>query len=163
MNCVFLDIDGVLNSMPFYENKSTRELLDHPFDPENVLQLKKIIDATGARIVLTSSWRGGWDKDPANCTWEGKLLNELFDSIGISVYDKTVVSDKGRAWEIKEYLRTSPEKIQKYVIIDDNDFEWKKNRLARHVVLTSFNEGGLKEAHALKAIRLLHRKRFLPW
>lgn len=59
MKILFLDIDGVLNSYQFYENKSNQELVDNPFDTACVRHLKTIIDATDAKIVLTSTWRGG--------------------------------------------------------------------------------------------------------
>lgn len=160
MKIIFLDIDGVLNSMQFYENKTNENLLKEPFDQTNALHLKKIVEATDAKIVLTSTWRGGWEKDPEKCTLEGQLLNEFFSSLGISIYDKTDVLNTGRAREIKEYLKNSPEKISRYVILDDNDFQWKKNRLSRYVVQTDFNDGGLKEAHAQRAITILNRKRF---
>ena len=52
---IFLDVDGVLNSKPYCE-RTGREL-----NPENVRQLKEIVDATGARIVLSSTWKQIWD------------------------------------------------------------------------------------------------------
>ncbi|MDO4617572.1 MAG: HAD domain-containing protein [Lachnospiraceae bacterium] len=156
MKIIFLDIDGVLNSTQFYERKSNNELLEEPFDRNNALQLKRIVEATDAKVVLTSTWRGGWHKNPVLCTLEGKLLNQLFSSLGISIYDKTPVLKEGRAAEIKAYLESCPEKVSAYVIIDDNDFHWKKNGLARHVVQTDFENGGLKEEHADQSIAILN-------
>lgn len=59
---IFLDIDGVCNGF------STKEKCDQGpgqqsryitgVEPGKVALIKKIIDATGAKIVLSSSWRG---------------------------------------------------------------------------------------------------------
>ncbi len=158
MKIIFLDIDGVLNSTQFYEKKSNYELLEEPFDRNNALQLKKIVDETGASVVLTSTWRGGWDRNPVLCTLEGKLLNSLFASLEISIYDKTPVLPEGRAAEICQYLKSCRERITSYVIIDDNDFQWKQNGFSKHVVQTDFENGGLKEEHAVQAIEILNRR-----
>ncbi len=60
---VFLDFDGVLNSSEFaahqYRNNESaqdRMGLDL-FDPKAVECMNRIVDATGAKIVVTSSWR----------------------------------------------------------------------------------------------------------
>ena len=50
MKVVFLDIDGVLNSdSTLYENISLEDNL--------IMNLKELIDRTGAKIILSSSWR----------------------------------------------------------------------------------------------------------
>ncbi len=160
MKIIFLDIDGVLNSEQFYTDKTNKALLEEPFDRENALQLKKIADRTGAAIVLTSTWRRGWDPDPSLCTLEGRLLNELFASLDLRIFGKTDVLQRGRAEEIRSFLKSCPEKVTGYVIIDDNDFGWKKHHLSRHVVQTDFQNGGLKEEHAELAVQILNRRIF---
>ncbi len=158
MKIIFLDIDGVLNSMNFYKYKTSRQLIAEPLDRENGKFLKQIVDETDAKIVITSSWRGGWEKDPEKCTSEGKILNDFLGSFGLSIYDKTVVSGSGRAWEIKWFLQSCDEKVTDFVILDDNDYQWKKNGFAHNIVQTDFNDGGLKAEHAEKAIQILNRK-----
>ena len=59
---VFLDIDGVLNTEHYqgllqYQGKSWQDEYGAFFDPNAVKQLKRIIDATGADIVVESSWK----------------------------------------------------------------------------------------------------------
>lgn len=160
MKVIFLDIDGVLNSMEFYENKPESDLRHNPFDRKCVAVLKQIVDATDAKIVLTSSWRGGWDKDPSRCHLEGQLLNDIFAEYGFSVYDKTASLRSGRRpMEIKQYLETSGSAINNYVIIDDNDFGWKEFDMDSRLVLTDFQKGGLNTDHAAKAIKILNKKR----
>lgn len=161
MKFLFLDIDGVLNSADFYKNyedKTDEELRDMLFDPSCIACVKDIVDATGASIVLTSSWRDIWEKDPSECSYEGQLLNSVFSSFGLSIYDKTACLPGGRSAEIRHFMKTSGEKITGYVIIDDNDFGWKKAGLLKHVVQTDFMEGGLKIGHVPEAIRILNRR-----
>lgn len=59
---IFLDFDGVLNTEKYYCELKSKGLPSDDkygqlFDPEAVANLRKIIDATDARIVVSSSWR----------------------------------------------------------------------------------------------------------
>ncbi len=59
---IFLDFDGVLNTEKYYCELKSKGLPSDDkygqlFDPEAVSNLRKIIDVTGARIVVSSSWR----------------------------------------------------------------------------------------------------------
>lgn len=59
---LFLDFDGVLNT-EYYQNYLCYQGLAYQdeygafFDPETTKQLKRIIDATSAKIVIESSWK----------------------------------------------------------------------------------------------------------
>ena len=59
---IFLDFDGVLNT-EFYQNllisqgKPWGDENGAFFDPEAVMQLKHIVDATCADIIIESSWK----------------------------------------------------------------------------------------------------------
>lgn len=53
---IFLDIDGVLNSADHLDHtKHCNGYSD--ISPKKVKLLKKIVDRTGAEIVLSSTWR----------------------------------------------------------------------------------------------------------
>ena len=60
---IFLDIDGVLNHEDWYVNHigkyrdSFKEWWEECFDPECVKRVKHILEETGAKIVISSSWR----------------------------------------------------------------------------------------------------------
>lgn len=63
---IFLDIDGVLNSAQFLAENTNGEgviIVDGALDatahidPLRVARLNRLIDATGAEVVLSSSWR----------------------------------------------------------------------------------------------------------
>ena len=59
---IFLDFDGVLNTERHFaelkgQGQPFKDKYGPLFDPEAVENMKKIIDATGAQIVASSSWR----------------------------------------------------------------------------------------------------------
>ena len=57
---LFLDIDGVLNTKWWYtqmDRNTHKDKYGYAFDPNAVANLKKIIDETGADIVISSSWK----------------------------------------------------------------------------------------------------------
>ena len=57
MKIIFLDIDGVLNSIGWVERTKGTAYEDKEIDPSKVRLLKQIIDKTDAKIVLSSTWR----------------------------------------------------------------------------------------------------------
>lgn len=161
IDVLFLDIDGVLNSEDYFYSIPEDQLRDIPLDRRCVARVAHIVEETGAVIVLTSSWRGGWEKDPEKNRLEGQMLDKIFAEYGISIYDKTPVSPRGRRpAEIKEWMEACDESIRRYVIIDDYDFEWKKNKMYRHWVQTDFTGSGLTDEKAEEAIGLF-RKSFI--
>ena len=69
MKVIFLDIDGVLNSDEYIDRAKNSQGIERHIDIDKVKLLKKAIDETGAKTVLTSSWRNSKDI---------VLLRELF-------------------------------------------------------------------------------------
>ena len=62
MRIVFLDFDGVLNTAHYIHVMESRKLQCNDeygslFDPASVSYLRRIIDKTDAKIVVTSSWK----------------------------------------------------------------------------------------------------------
>jgi hypothetical protein len=62
MRIIFLDIDGVLNHPGTYcegapWRREAGELLPVPVAPECMARLNRLVAETGARIVISSSWR----------------------------------------------------------------------------------------------------------
>ncbi len=55
---IFLDIDGVLNSMPWLDAHGFGTL-----DPANIRILSRIVEATNAHLVISSDWRRFHDYD----------------------------------------------------------------------------------------------------
>ena len=67
---IFLDIDGVLNYRHFYETKShKRNVKKNGYDMcnqicrRNLFWLSLLCRLTKAKIVLSSTWRYGWNED----------------------------------------------------------------------------------------------------
>ena len=57
MKALFLDFDGVLNTEKYLALYGAEGVV---IDPARLELLKEIIDATGAKIVLSTSWREHW-------------------------------------------------------------------------------------------------------
>ena len=57
---IFLDIDGVLNTNWWYtqmDRNTPKDKYGYAFDPKAVANLKRIVEETGANIVISSSWK----------------------------------------------------------------------------------------------------------
>lgn len=145
---VFLDIDGVLN---VYGTKFGDEVWSSPLckgiSRHLVVLLNRITDATGARIVVSSSWRNS--NDPA-------VEVALFDA-GVTAYmtGRTGRAPMGcsyqRGWEIAEWLNEHPE-VQDYVVLDDETCDM--DNLPPYRIVDVVN--GLTEANVAEAIRILN-------
>ena len=118
--------------------------------------LKKIIDQTGAEIVLTSSWRNHLDSDSNKRDESGDYIQMLFEKYGIKIFGKT--EDFGqvtlRGKEVKAWL--SAHNIESFAILDDYAIGWED--LTQYVVKTNPRFGyGLEEQHIEKAVELLNK------
>ena len=111
MKYLFLDIDGVMNSAADWF--STELISDKPFE-----LLKKIIDETGSKIILSSSWRTGYKRGTCD------LLKQRLAEYGLSIEDVTPQSGR-RGKEIQEWLMAHDydENVDNFVILDDEDFD----------------------------------------
>lgn len=155
MKVIFLDIDGVLNHEEFFLTHID-EMEQFPVDPECVRRVKDIVDATGARIVLTSSWRMGWSRNPDEMDELCRRLVEIMAEYDLEIYDRTDWLRNGdRGLEIREWISNAPTKVERFVIIDDNDFHWKQRRLDAYWIQTDFSDGGLKEENVPRAVEIL--------
>jgi hypothetical protein len=155
MKVLFLDIDGVLNSR---EYDSGRSWVNGDFfiDETRLPLLKRVVEETGAKIVLSSTRREHWDADPTQCEEEGKYINECLARYGLSIYDKTDILGlfTERKGEIEKWL-SEHDDVERFAIVDDFCMMW--GRLEKFFVGTDRNEGrGLEERHVQKLIRILN-------
>lgn len=158
MKVIFLDVDGVLN------NAHTRETFeDYIFvSDDKILLLRKLIDKTGAKIVLSSSWRKGWrfkDNNPSCANEDVRLFNAL--ELKLKEYGIELMSYTGHFWhrgkEIDYWLKNwNGEKIESFTILDDMEREELEPN-ADHLVQTDLSTG-LTETHIIQAIKLLNGK-----
>lgn len=147
---ILLDIDGVLTS-PAYTLECRRERRRPNayemvwFDPACVKALRHIVDTTGAKIVLSSSWRELGDEKLHRLWTENGLPGELAGTTPPWALTKKEA--------IQAWIADHPD--DRYVILDDADlkmdFQVKPNP-----------EVGLTSEDADKAIEFLEKgKRYL--
>ena len=149
MKVVFLDIDGVLNSVA-YDRERTQA--DGNIDQSRLPLLKRLVEETGARVVLSSSWRKHWDRDSSLRDGIGSELDRTFLDAGVPLFDKTPEAGS-RAEEISLWLEAHPQ-AARCVILDDAFGGW--GALGPHVVKTDSRIGrGLEERHVAEAIKKL--------
>lgn len=164
MKTIFLDIDGVLNVD--YDDK---DQFGHIFREEYVQNLKEIIEKTGAKIVISSTWKDKGIERMLDLWKERQLPGEIIDitpdcvdvceSTNIVYYDQVK-----RGHEIKLWLDRHPE-VTQYAIFDDiQDF---LDEQQDYFVNCSTGEPvkpwklgipGLKEECKIKAINILNMK-----
>lgn len=153
MKVIFLDFDGVLNSNRYVRNCGHTGVV---IDPSKMLLLKRIVESTDAKIVLTTSWKEHWDKNPDRCDSSGVLINKIFDHYGLQIYDKTPVVKPDRENEILEWIVENPG-IENFVAIDDM---WLSAEFLKgHTVKTSAFKDALEEEHVQEAIEILTTKK----
>ena len=141
MKIIFLDVDGVLNSLQ--DGSFVRLRTD-----SHLKLLKQIVDVTGAKIVLSSSWRIGPTKARNN------LLKRL-EEYGLQIMDSTPVLSgaSSRGDEIRQWLNESKYEIESFVILDDEDD--MEEFTAKNLVQTN-TAVGLREKDASKCISMLN-------
>lgn len=110
MKVIFLDIDGVLNT------NSDREILN-----DKLKLLSELVSKTGADVVLSSSWRYGWNKPELNQPGTRIYrLKQLLKNNGIVIKD-TIGLDLTKSIQIKNYLNTNM--ISNYIVLDDEPID----------------------------------------
>lgn len=122
MDIIFLDIDGVMVS--YY---SVLAAMYTPFrqkaylDPRAMRALRRLVERTGAKIVIISSWRG--------CGEPYEWFKRRLRRNGTPVFGETdwlEDADHDRSDEIFHWIQGHD--VRRFVVLDDNDrFE---NRLA---------------------------------
>lgn len=110
MKILFLDVDGVLNS---YKTGGLYAL-----KKPCLRRLQKIVEETGCKIVLSSTWR----KD----VYALKRLKRVFSYRGLVIHSTTpILHNKWRGYEINQWLKDAQldyweQKDCKYAIVDDD-------------------------------------------
>lgn len=165
---IFLDLDGVLNPVHYmnalhkmwkasFEQIQTRDEFGQFFLPQNCEALKRIIDETGADIVICSTWRFSGLKAMQEM-WEKRGLagnvidvtpseTEVVESGDADFYDTVC-----RGMEIAHWIKKN-NFTGKYVIIDDTaDMLDSQQQFFIH----TNGDCGLTVKEAIKAISILN-------
>ena len=107
MKAIFLDIDGVLNS----RRTPNPRKLPYVVQPDLLARLRRVLEQTGAQVVLTSTWR----YDPAGLfsakRWGIPFVDVIPD-----------LPDRPRRDEILAWLDAHAE-VDRFAVIDDEDDE----------------------------------------
>lgn len=159
MKIIFLDVDGVLNCQ-------SSESKCHGFigiDSDKVKRLRKIIEATDAKIVLTSTWKKDWIKDLDRKDEQnvyGNYLENKLKQEDLFILDKTTeeknMSCRGEG--IFNYLRSH--NVDQWIAIDDDIFDdYEDYGIMEHLVKTDFYKyyGGIQDEHVKLAIEMLNK------
>jgi hypothetical protein len=153
MKIIFLDIDGVLNNKESAKLKKVsipecpcwygREV--HPFDKRCVERLNIITDLTGAKIVVSSTWRLMFEQAP-------QVLVEHMQKMGVTgeVIGQTPRGSGFRGEEIQTWLDEHKD-VEQFVIIDDDT---DMLHLFSHLVQTRTTMG-IEDEDVDKAITML--------
>lgn len=167
-NFIVLDFDGVINSATYIrqapKDRRIEFKCENPYqegfaipigrayiedalavDPAVIARLNKIVQETGAKVVVSSSWRIFYNIDG---------LREILHYNGFvgDVVDHTprLIGMSCRGDEIQEWLDCNGG-CDSFVILDDDD---DMGHLSHKLVLTDF-EVGLTDADMQKAIKIL--------
>lgn len=188
MKIIFLDIDGVLNGWDFSEyvkyniwniipSKKIKDFIRSKshytdVDKRRVKRLGKICKKTGAKVVLSSSWRNGLLHHTGKRHYDldrNKLFWDLMDKYHIEVIGKTPRLDTSskREDEIMAWLSEHKYEIENYVILDDEDADlqmFADNHLVKtshkdyegYIACSEMKWSGLANKHIKQAIQILN-------
>lgn len=128
MKVIFLDVDGVLNSDEYFNSIKDKKIntIENQIDINKVKLLKQAVNTTGAKLVLSSSWR--YTKNANN-------LKALLLNYGMIV-DSTPFLNNERGKEIKKWLEEH-KNVEDYVILDDEIFKSYDEELLKKLVKIS--------------------------
>lgn len=161
MKLIFLDFDGVLNSRKWIESfhqkvkdsKLPDSIIlvepDDALDPAPVALINQLVEKSGAKVIISSSWRilHGLDS-----------LNEILKKAGATfeAIDTTPRTYEERGLEIQmylDYLKSKGEVVESFVIIDD-DSDMAHFLNTKHFIKTAF-EFGFLDWHLEEALKVL--------
>lgn len=149
MRIIFLDVDGVLNSQSFAEKMFDEDgvlvFREDILDKRAIACLRRIVKATDATIVLSSTWR--------KISSARKHLAEQLAEYGLSIHSDTPDTGKERGDDISAWFaRHKDISVESYVILDDDS---DMNTHLSHLVQTSFEDWGLETKHVQRAVDML--------
>ena len=165
MKIIFLDFDGVLNShkyMGSYAYKKETQgmtggqvmkLAHHAhIDPAALKILNKLVDQTGATVVVSSTWR---------IIYSVEELNKMCKARGatFTIVDKTPELPRRfsefipRGKEIQAYIDSLPQIPEGILIIDD----WENMIHLSPYLLRTNEADGIKNSQIKLAIKILNK------
>ena len=162
MRIIFLDIDGVLNDLNFDSSNPGKF-----FRPEAVQTLADIVHQTGAKIVLSSTWKHIKDCSKEKYPDAFRQWQQLINTLAVynlEIFDTTPNINTNRPLEISEWLKTHDD-ISSWVSIED-DFppkDYAKYGYENHLFRTEYFVppnyiGGLKTEHIPQILQMFEEQ-----
>lgn len=156
-NIVFLDVDGVLNTIDTKERSPMGYI---GIQRSRVKILHEILKDNQAALVLSTTWKRTWSRNLPELTMDkdAAYMVTIFAEEGVFACDKTVDDGDDRGRGIAKWLNAHPH--LGWVVIDDERFpDFNDYGICAHLIQTSFaTGGGLKEKHIQKAKMLFDRQ-----
>lgn len=178
MKVIFLDVDGVLNgynkrlitTLKIIDKLKLRKVFRRCYDvfgvrTWKVFLLSLIVKLTGAKVVISSSWRMGWDVPYKEKRGRQKELHDKLNWFGIHPIGRTGYIDGKRELEIREWLSNHLE-VESFIVLDDEQYDLQ-GFIGKELIRTSNRDyicgrdeedTGLKIKHVIKAIKMLNSK-----
>jgi hypothetical protein len=135
---IFLDFDGVLNSLHAWSTTCWRgpSSSSERIDPAMVARVAKLVMALNAKVVVSSAWRIYFDLP---------YLQSILEQFGFpadAIIDRTLSlptddPNSERGEEIKEWLDRHPQ-VKRFVILDDSG---DMDPVRAHWVQTMWDDG----------------------
>ena len=161
MNYIFLDIDGVMNNridwMQKVDNKSEKFSGHRMFCDEAWEMLSEVVQKTGAKVVLSSSWRIGFYEREDGIILNknnphAEMLMNYFYQYNIPLAGLTTKVYDLRGIQIQEYVQENFTKDDKWIVLDDEEFDIRDLIPKEQFIKTEF-ETGLQQHHCEQIIR----------
>jgi hypothetical protein len=147
---IFLDFDGVLNTSKYIASvKDDYDDAAH-IDPKKVALVNFIVTETGAKVVVSSSWRKYHTLKELNDML--KYKGATFDAIGVTPVITDGKRQVPRGEEIQAYINSMPEKPKAIAILDDDS---DMVHLSKYLIKTIYFAEGLTSTHAAECCKLL--------
>lgn len=145
MKVLFLDIDGVLNSLRTAVALQQGGRRPKNLDPVAVRLVDWVCREAGAKVVIISAWRLNHSVDQLNRLFRRHGANDI-EVVGLTGY-----SGHGRGAEISDWLAANPQ-VKRYVVVDDLRFDID----AKHPLVHVEGPNGLLLDHAVALLAHLH-------
>lgn len=149
---LFIDIDGVLNDPGCWSKRPEHKAIN----PALVARLRALVEATGAKCVLSSTWRFAYSLER---TLEALAVNGWPDVRDHFVGETPVCHDRTRGYEIVAWLKENGDPgNMAFAVLDDctqsdsPEFEFR-GVIDNWVIVDG--SVGLQDADCAKALELL--------
>lgn len=155
MTVIFLDIDGVLcTPLSVRLNWLFRRPMERPFfDPIALGLLSRLVRRTGARVVLSSSWRYSFEDDDPFMQAIRDHFYRTLKANGTPVWDLAPILGRSKGEEIAAWLEQHPG--AGFVILDDRPDEFTGTPALKARLVEVDSMRGLRRRDFRQALDLL--------